>query len=241
LHFPRSNITLPFSNLVQIHSLGHGDVNLKLPNVVCSDIHKEDTEVQNESSVHQKHGFLRSIRKNLYHDDHLPKVVLSGRTELEETIGLSYGGKFESELDVTAAVSEEPSKLKLSMLRIYSHQDHYLQLSDTDEELDEHGDFKQNVPQCNMPSSLTLKAVSNQSVRISTADSSATPAAKSRQGGEAKRGSASSRTSVQFKRTEIVHRERPVSGTHFHMLAAKNPALKVSCMSVNPCDHSITL
>lgn len=212
-------------------------MNLQLPNVVSSDTLKED----NKLSVHQKHGFLRSIRKNLDHDDHLPKVVLSGRTEVEETIRLSYGGKFEPELDVTAAASEAPSKLKQSMLRIYSHQDRYLQLSDTDEELDEHGDFKQNVPQCNMPSSLTSTAVSNQGVRISTADSSVRPAAKLRQGGEAKRGSASSRTSVQFKRTEIVHRERPVSGTHFHMLAAKNPALKVSCLSVTPRDHSITL
>lgn len=212
-------------------------MNLQLPNVVSSDTLKED----NKLSVHQKHGFLRSIRKNLDHDDHLPKVVLSGRTEVEETIRLSYGGKFEPELDVTAAASEAPSKLKQSMLRIYSHQDRYLQLSDTDEELDEHGDFKQNVPQCNMPSSLTSTAVSNQGVRISTADSSVRPAAKLRQGGEAKRGSASSRTSVQFKRTEIVHRERPVSGTHFHMLAAKNPALKVSCLSVTPLDHSITL
>lgn len=215
-------------------------MNLQLPNRVGSDTLKEDTETQNKLSMHQKHGFLRTLRKNLDHDDHLPKVALSERTEVEETIGLGYGGKLEPELDMTAAVSDAPSKLKQSLLKIYSHQDRYLQLSDTDEELDEHVEFKQKPSQSNMPDSLTAKALSNQNVRRSTADSSVKPAAKSRQGGEAKRGSASSGTSIQFKRTEIVRRERPVSGTHFQLLAAKNPALKVGSSSVSQSHFSIT-
>lgn len=212
-------------------------MNVQFSNEVGSDILKQVGETQNNLPTHLKHGLSRTYGKNSGHYEHLSKVGHSGGTE--ETFELNYHGeKIVGDLHEIAAVPMVRANIKKSLPPIRS-QDPYLYLSDTDEELDEYEESKQNISRCIMQASLTAKAAPNQSVRSSNADSSVKPAVKSNVGAGSNRGSVTSRTSIQLKR-EIVYRERPPLGTHFHMLATKNPALKVNFLK-KICIHLITL
>ena len=199
-------------------------MNVQFSNEVGSDILKQVVETQNNLSTHQKHGLQRTYGQNSGHYDHQSKVGHSGGTE--ETFGLNYHEeKIVRDLHEIAAAPMVRANIKKSLPPIRS-QDPYLCLSDTDEELDEYDENKQNISRCIIHASLTAKAVPNQSIRSSNTDSSIRPAVKSIVGAGSNRGSVTSRTSIQMKR-EIVYRERPPLGTHFHMLSTKNPALKV--------------
>ena len=211
-------------------------MNVQFSNGVVSDILKQGVGAQNNLPTHKKHGILRTYGHNIDHYDHLSNVGHSGGTE--ETAELNYHGeKFVGDFHEIAAVHTVPAIIRKSLPPIRSP-DPYLYLSDTDEELDECEENKQNISRCIMQASLTAKAAPNQSIRSGNADSSIKPAVKSNVGAGSNRGSVTSRTSIQLRR-EIVYRERPPLGTHFHMLATMNPALKVNFFQEIPYSHSI--